>query len=50
MAVGASLAGSREERFQPFREDLVEYGILGFPAVVLAERCAGRAGVALPGQ
>jgi len=49
VAVGAPLADGGEERFQPFPDDLVEEGLLGFAPVVLAERCAGRASLALPG-
>ena len=49
MAVGAPLSDGGEERFQPFPDALVEEGLLGLAPAVLAERCAGRAGVALPG-
>ena len=47
--MGASLADGDEERFQPFPDDLVEEGLLGLAPAVLAERCVGRAAVALPG-
>jgi hypothetical protein len=49
VAMGAPLADGDEERFQPLPDDLVEEGLLGFAPVVLAERSAGRAAVALPG-
>ena len=49
VAVGAPLSDGGEERFQPFPDALVEEGLLGLAPAVLAERCAGRAGVALPG-